>query len=316
MQTDEATARRIVDVAIEAGITFVDTANSYGAGASERILGKVLQGRRDQVVLASKAGKATEDSPLSGGLPGAAMRKAIDETLTRLRTEYLDIYYLHQPDDSTPIEETLEVMDRLVREGKVRFPATSHYPSWQVCNMVWLAESNGYKPPAIAQPRYNLLARGIEQEFLPMARCFDIATVVCNSLAGGLLTGRHREGAPVPGARFENDQVYRDCYWNPACLEAVAQCQHVAYGIGRSMVSLALNWLLHHTAADCVILGASSPGQLEQDLEAIKEGPLPAEAVAECDRIWRCLKARLLTGTPASPGDADWTIWGRNGQPA
>src|SRR5260370_20871467 len=122
---------------------------------------------------------------------------------------------------------------------------------------------------------YNLLARGIEQEFLPLARHCGIITVAYNPLAGGLLTGKHANNTPAPGSRFEDNQVYRDRYWHPAYLRAVAELCQVAGGIGRTIVSLALNWLLHHTVTDCVVLGATRPEQLQQNLQAIDEGPLP-----------------------------------------
>src|SRR5260370_6081160 len=157
-QADECVSARILDAALDAGINWIDTANVYARGASEAILGKCLKGRRDQIVLASKVGMTIGDGPNEGGLSRAAILKAVDDTLRRLQTDYLDIYYLHQPDYSTPIEETLEAMDTLTRVGKVRFPGTSNYSSWQVCELLYVAETNGYKPATIAQPMYNLLA--------------------------------------------------------------------------------------------------------------------------------------------------------------
>lgn len=289
-QADRSVAARILDCAIDAGVNFVDTANVYAKSASETILGAALKGRRDKVVLASKVGIAAGDGPEDSGLSRAALLKAIDDSLRRLQTDYLDIYYLHQPDYKVPIEETLETMEGLVRAGKVRFPATSNYGSWQVCEMLWLADKNGYTPAAIAQPMYNLLARGIEQEFLPMARRFGVATVVYNPLAGGLLTGKHAGRRPAPGSRFVDNQLYRDRYWHPALLEAVDELTQMAGRAQRTLVSLALNWLLHHTAADCIVLGASRLEQLEQNLRAMEEGPLPGDAVPAFDQVWAQLR--------------------------
>ncbi len=289
-QTDEAAAARIVARALDAGINFFDTANIYHQGRSEMILGKALGARRKDVILASKVrGKMGEGADESG-LSRRAVFRAVEDSLRRLGTDYLDIYYLHQPDYDVPLEETLEAMEELVRQGKVRWPGSSNYASWQVVRMLWLAEKNGWRPAWISQPMYNLLARGIEQEFLPMAGEFGISTVVYNPLAGGLLTGKHRQEAPLPGTRFDGNQMYLDRYWHPAYFEAVEKLRQIAEGAGRSLVSLALNWLLHHTAADCIILGASRLEQLEQNLAALEEGPLPPEAVAACDRVWDGLR--------------------------
>jgi aryl-alcohol dehydrogenase-like predicted oxidoreductase len=218
------------------------------------------------------------------------MLKAIDLSLSRLQTDYLDLYYLHAPDYSTPIEETLETMDRLVRAGKVRYPAVSNYAAWQVVEMHWLCRRNGYKPPHVSQPMYNLLARGIEQEYFAMCRRLGVATVVYNPLAGGFLTGKHRRERPIPGSRFDANQLYLDRYWHPAYFDAVDALRAIAQDAGRTLTGLALNWVQHHTATDCVILGASTMEQLEQNLEAWGKGPLPAEVVAACDGVWNNLR--------------------------
>ncbi|MCL4401611.1 MAG: aldo/keto reductase [Acidobacteria bacterium] len=289
-QVDEAAAARIMDRCLDAGVNFFDTANIYNRGAAETIAGKLLRGRRHRVVLASKVRGKMGDAPDQSGLSRAAMTRAVEETLRRLDTDYLDLYYLHMPDPAVPLEETLETMDALVRAGKVRYPASSNYAAWQVVRMLWLAEKNGYGASWVAQPMYNLLARGIEQEYLPMCREFGVSTVVYNPLAGGLLTGKQRREAPLPGTRFDDNQLYLDRYWHPAYFDAVEQLRGIAEGAGRGMVSLALGWLLHHTSTDCVILGASRLEQLEENLKAVEEGPLPAEAVEACDRVWAGLR--------------------------
>jgi len=137
---------------------------------------------------------------------------------------------------------------------------------------------------------YNLLARGIEQEYLPMAKEFGVATVVYNPLAGGLLTGKQKRDLPLPGTRFDNNQLYLGRYWHQIYFDAVDELLQIARAAGRSPVSLALNWLLHHTPVDCVILGASRLEQLEENLKAMGQGPLPTDAVAACDRVWANLR--------------------------
>jgi aryl-alcohol dehydrogenase-like predicted oxidoreductase len=289
-QTDEAASIRIVERAIEAGINFLDTANVYNNGLSETILGKALKGRRDKLVLASKVRGKMGEGPEESGLARAAILRAIEDSLRRLQTDYLDIYYLHLPDYSVRIEETLETIDQLVRAGKVRYPGSSNYSGWQVCQMLWIAEKSGYRAATITQPMYNLLARGIEQEYLPMAKEFGVATVVYNPLAGGLLTGKQKRDLPLPGTRFDNNQLYLGRYWHQIYFDAVDELLQIARAAGRSPVSLALNWLLHHTPVDCVILGASRLEQLEENLKAMGQGPLPTDAVAACDRVWANLR--------------------------
>ena len=289
-QTDETEAARIVDHCLDSGVNFFDTANIYNKGASETILGRVLRGRRSSVVLASKVRGKMGDGPNESGLSRVAIMRALDNTLRRLGTDYLDLYYLHQPDYEVPLEESLDAIDRLVRLGKVRWPASSNYASWQVCRMLWLAETHSYKPASVTQPMYNLLARGIEQEYLPMAKEFGASTVVYNPLAGGLLTGKQRREAPIPGTRFDNNQLYLDRYWHPAYFDAVDRLGAVAASAGRSLVSLALNWLLHHSPADCLILGASRLDQVAENLRAAGEGPLPEDVGAACDKVWADLR--------------------------
>lgn len=290
MQADELESTRILNHALSSGINFIDTANIYSGGASEEILGKALKGRRQQVVLASKVRGAMGSGSLDSGLARAAMERALENTLRRLQTEYLDIYYLHQPDYDVRLEETLETLDRMIRSGKVRFGGSSNFASWQVCQTLWIAEKKRYPRLEITQPMYNLLARGIEQEYVPMARELGVSIIAYNPLAGGLLTGKHQNSEPAEGSRFVENQVYRDRYWNPRYLEAVHRLKGIAAAAGRTLIGLALNWLLHHTLTSCVVLGATRIEQIENNLNAIQEAPLDASTVEQCDEVWRCLR--------------------------
>ncbi|HTX38290.1 MAG TPA: aldo/keto reductase [Bryobacteraceae bacterium] len=287
---DVAYSGRLVDACMDHGINFFDTANMYQKGVAESMLGEILKGRRNRVVLASKAACKMGSGPDEGGLSRAALLKALDATLQRLQTDYLDLYYLHFPDWSVPVEETLEAMDQAVRAGKVRYPASSNYAGWQVVQMLWISAEKGYRPPYVSQPMYNLLARAIEAEYLPMCKQFGVSTVVYNPLAGGLLTGKQQIERPIPGTRFDNNQLYLDRYWHPAYFAAVDELRAIGEKAGRSLVDLSLSWLLHHTAADCVILGASRMEQLEQNLAALEAGPLPEDVVKACDAVWRNLR--------------------------
>jgi aryl-alcohol dehydrogenase-like predicted oxidoreductase len=254
------------------------------------MLGKALKGRRDRVVLASKVRLAMGDGPEESGLSRAAIARAIEGSLKRLGTDYLDIYYLHAPDWCTRIEETLETMDELVRAGKVRYPATSNYAGWQVCQMHWICERRAYKPPVISQPMYNLLARGIEQEYVAMCKELGVSIVAYNPLAAGMLTGKQRRDRPEPGTRFDLIPMHRDRFWHTAYFDAVDELRAAAERAGRRMVDLSLSWLLHHTATDCIVLGASNAEQLMENLDAFERGPLSEDVVAVCDAVWQKLR--------------------------
>lgn len=288
-QTGSATAARMVDCCLDRGINFFDTANVYNQGRSETVLGEILKGRRGRVILASKVGSQAAE-PDAAPLSRSAILANIDASLGRLQTDYLDLYYLHQPDYATRIDETLEAMHQVVRAGKVRYPATSNFAAWQLCRLLWISETQHYQPPMISQPIYNLLARGIEQEHVPFCRESGISMVVYNPLAGGLLTGKQPREHPLAGTRFDNNQLYLNRYWHPAVFDAVDALRTVADTAGRSLIDVSLNWLLHHTATDCVILGASKLEQLEQNLDAFERGPLPEETVAACDSVWLNLR--------------------------
>ena len=289
-QVDEGTASSMVDHCLERGINFFDTANVYQLGMSEQFLGTALRGKRERVVLASKVRGRMGEEPDRTGLSRAAIMRAVDESLQRLQTDYLDIYYLHQPDYDVPIEESLEAMEQLVKAGKVRYPATSNYAGWQVAQMLCFTQREGYRPATIAQQMYNLVARGLEQEFVRMAKEFSVSIIAYNPLAGGLLTGKHSKDYITPGTRFDQNNMYLDRYWHQQTFLAVETLKSVAQNYGRSLISLSLNWLMHHTAVDCVILGASKLEQLKQNLAVLDEGPLPPEALEMCDQLWRNLR--------------------------
>lgn len=294
-QADEAASRRLVNRCLDAGINFFDTANMYNLGKAETILGKALEGRRQNVILATKVRCKMGEGADEAGLSRAAIHKAIDASLRRLGTDYVDLYYLHWPDYDVPIEETLAATDELVRAGKVRYTAISNYAAWQVCEILWIAEKNGYKPPRISQPMYNLLARGIEDEYLPFCRKFGMAVIPYNPLAGGLLTGKHsRAKGPIEGTRFDKNQLYLTRYWHADYFDAVEELHAIARDAGKTLVELSLQWLLGREQVDSVILGASRVEQLEENLKAC-EGTLRDPATLQrCDAVW----ARLRGVTP------------------
>jgi aryl-alcohol dehydrogenase-like predicted oxidoreductase len=287
---DQATATRMVERCIEAGINVFDSANAYQCGEAEAILGNALRGKRMDIVLSTKVEHKMGDGPDESGLSKAAILRQVEESLRRLQTDYLDIYYMHQPDYTVPIDEAFEAMNALVRQGKVRHVGISNFAAWQICEMLWICERCGYSAPVSIQQMYSLVARGIEQEYLPMARHLGVSTTAYNPLAGGLLTGKHTADKYTPGGRFDAEfwgsPLYQERYWHPQTFAAVDAMKKVAAEAGRSLLSLAFNWLLHHTAVDCLLLGASRMEQLEQDLMCCEEGPLSQETVTACDKIW------------------------------
>jgi len=290
-QTDEAAARRMVDVCLDSGVNFFDTANAYTHGASETMLGNALRGRRERAVIATKVFNKMGDAADDKGLSRAAIRKAIDASLKRLGTDYVDIYYLHQPDYSVPIEETMAAMDELVREGKVRYVAVSNYAAWQVAEIHCICKSRGWAAPHISQPIYNLMARGIEQEYLPFCKEFEVGVIPYNPLAGGMLTGKQRtESGPVAGSRFDNNKLYMDRYWHEEFFAAVDALRNAAREAGITLVQLALRWLLAQPLVDSILIGASRVEQLEENLAAAAGPALDAATLEKCDAVWKRLR--------------------------
>ena len=290
-QVDEKAAGRIIDAAIAAGVNFFDTANVYCAGASEEIVGRCLGARRPEVILASKVrGRMEDPAPAYEGLSAEAMRRGLEDSLRRLGTDYLDIYYLHMPDYATPIEETLETLERFREEGKIRQSAVSNYSAWQHCDMFRRCERHGWSFPTISQPMYNVLTRDIEQEYAPFAKEFDVKLVVYNPLAGGLLTGKQTSGKPLPGTRFDGNERYLERYWKEQYFAAVERLKGLSQRHGRSLLEIAFRWLLDQDHVTSVIVGVSRLEHFEANLAAARSEPLSSELRADCDALWRGLR--------------------------
>lgn len=289
-QVDVDEAGRMVQVCLDAGVTMFDTANAYNDGRSEEILGEALRGRRDEVLIATKVANPMGPGPDDAGLSRKAIFRAIDASLQRLQTEHVDLYYLHKPDPSTPIEESLGALDELVRVGKIRFGATSNYAAWQMTEMLWLAERNGWRPLHVSQPMYNLVARRLDEEYAAFSESCGVSNIVYNPLAGGLLTGKHRpEAQPEPGSRFTME-MYRERYWNAAQFTAVAQLDEIAAEAGLTLVELSFRWLLSRRLVSAVLVGASHLDQLRANLAACREPVLDEEVAARCDEVWQTLR--------------------------
>ncbi len=283
-RTDEAESKRILARALELGVRHIDTANAYADGASERIVGDFLKGRRDQVVLATKCGFGR----ISGrpeGLSRERIRAAIDESLKRLATDWVDVYYLHVPDHATPIEETLDALAELFEKKKIRAWGISNYAAWQVLEMIPLAEARGLPRPTIAQHLYNVLIRELDVEWFSFARRYGIHTVVYNPLAGGLLTGKHsRDGSTQKGSRFDKNRLYQGRYFTDAMFDRVDALVGLAREHGMSPLELSYAWLAGAAGVDSILIGPGSVVHLEEGVSACSRA-LSSELRAAIDAL-------------------------------
>ena len=297
-QANKQTSFSIMDKAIEAGINFFDTADVYPlgrdsyklAGATESIIGEWLPGKRDKVVLASKCFGVMGPGPNDRGLGRKHILQALEDSLQRLGTDYLDLYMAHQIDPETPLEETMHAFDTLVQQGKVRYIGISNWRAWQVAKANGIAALKGYAPIVSVEPRYNLLFRMIEEDLVPMAINEGIGIISYNPLAGGLLTGRHQgEEAPQENTRFSlpaAGEVYRKRYWQDANFRAVDR--YIAWCREQQLdpTTTAVRWVLQQPGISSVIIGASRAEQLDASLAAPHVDPLTEEQLRWLDKIW------------------------------
>ncbi|HEX6931088.1 MAG TPA: aldo/keto reductase [Streptosporangiaceae bacterium] len=283
---DLAGTRAVVDAAIDCGITLLDTADTYGGGGrSEELIGEVLAGRRDQVVLATKFGHQAADmayGPAAGAKGGRTyIRRAVEQSLRRLRTDYIDLYQIHTPDRETPIAETLEALNELVTDGKVRYLGHSNFAGWQLAEAACLADKQGCVPFVSAQNHWSLLERAVEAEVVPAARRFGVGVLPYFPLANGLLTGKIRRGQP---AREGTRLAGRDSYVTEAKLDIVEALAGWADAHGVSLLTVAMSCLSAQPGCGSVIAGAMSPEQVKANADTAEWIP-SAEELAEVDAI-------------------------------
>jgi aryl-alcohol dehydrogenase-like predicted oxidoreductase len=283
---DFPAAERVVHAAIARGVNLIDTADSYGnRGGSEEALGRILGDKRKEIVLATKFGLPMDEA---GALRGASRRyvmQAVEASLKRLRTDWIDLYQLHRPDVQTPIEETLRALDDLVRQGKVRFIGCSNLSAQQVIAAQDVAHRHGLAAFVSCQDEYSLLVRDIERELIPAAKANGLGILPYFPLASGLLTGKYRRGAALPpGTRLAKNPRHAQEFINERNWRIVAELDAFAAGRSRSMVELAVSWLLRDPVVASVIAGATTPEQVEQNVDAAGWA-LTAEDLAEIDRI-------------------------------
>ncbi len=287
--TDVAQARRIVDRALEAGVNLVDTADIYSGGRSEEIVGEVLRGRRDQVVLATKARFALEEGPNNAGLSRGYLIRACEASLRRLDTDYIDLYQVHQRDGETPTEETLDALDTLVHQGKVRYIGCSNHSAWHVMKALGVSERLGLTRYISQQVYYSLLDRDVEYELVPLSIDEGLGILVWSPLAGGLLSGKFRRNATPPeGARQTRYDEWREppIHDQERMFDIVEALVEIAEAHGRTPAQAALAYLLNKPAVSSVIFGARTEEQLADNLGAI-EWSLTPEELARLDELSR-----------------------------
>jgi 1-deoxyxylulose-5-phosphate synthase len=304
-QCDETRSHAILDAAAEGGIDFLDTADVYPmgggratAGRTEAIVGSWLKGKRHQFIVATKCAGQVGTQPWDQGTSRKHILDAIDASLRRLGTDYVDLYQLHRYDPDTPMDETLEALDTVVRQGKARYIGVSNWPAYRVARALGRGEVKNLARIDSVQPRYNLLFRAFERDLLPLCGEEGIAVIPYNPIAGGLLSGKHDGAAPPPdGTRFSLRNAgarYQARYWHEQEFATIESLRSVAQEAGMTMAALAVAWVLSNSAITAPIVGASRPEQLADSLAAADMNGLSPELKARLDELthgWRAVDA-------------------------
>ncbi|MBM4780758.1 MAG: aldo/keto reductase [Archangiaceae bacterium] len=287
-RTAEPEARRIVERALDAGLTAFDTANLYNEGLSEQVLGRALGARRESVTITTKVGAWKKE-----GLGAARVVASLDESLARLKTDFVDVYLLHVPDHATPLEQTLEGLSTVLESKKARAWGVSNFAAWQLGELNHLCDARGLPKPVQSQVLYNLAIRQLDLEYFAFTRRFPIQTVIYNPLAGGLLA--REPSAPVPkSARLETNGLYRKRDGSETMRGFAMKCAALASQAGLSLFQLSLAWVAQREGVDVVLLGPASEAQLTESIDAAAKA-LPANLLAAIDTAHR-----EFTGTDAS----------------
>jgi 1-deoxyxylulose-5-phosphate synthase len=279
LQSDEATGVAVMDKAVEGGVDFFDTSDAYPLGGdlttrgrTEEIIGRWLPGKRDRIIIATKCFAPTGPAPFDGGNSRKHILSAVEASLRRLGTDYIDLYQLHGYDQNTPIDETLSALDDLVHSGKVRYIGCSNFLTYQLVRAIGRSETLRLARFDSVQPRYNLLFRQIEREMLPFCAEDGVGVISYNPIAGGLLSGKHNRSAEPPeGSRFtlgNAGPMYQQRYWHEQMFDTVEALRKLADEAGVSLVTLSVAWVLANRAITAPIIGASQPRQLDASLAA------------------------------------------------
>jgi aryl-alcohol dehydrogenase-like predicted oxidoreductase len=284
-RTDAEASRKVIDTALDLGITLFDTADIYGgSGASETILGEALGARRKNIVLATKFGMAMDEAKTMQGASRRYILSAAEASLRRLKTDWIDLYQLHQPDPLTPIEETLRALDDLIRQGKVRSIGCSNLPAWQVVEAQWTARHGGLHSFVCCQDEYSLLRRDAERELLPAAKAYGLGFLPYFPLASGLLTGKYRRDRMPQGARLSAPSPFAGRFLTESNWKKVEALESFAARRDHTILELAFSWLAAQPLVSSIIAGATRPEQVEQNIGSVS-WTLTAEELAEIDRL-------------------------------
>lgn len=267
-KVDRAGTERIVHAAMELGVNFIDTADVYSRGRSEEVLGAALAGRWDRIVLATKVRSSMGDGPNDRGASRYHIFEGVHGSLRRLNTDHIDLLQIHSWDAETPIEETMRALDDLVSSGKVRYIGASNYAAWHLCRSNDLAEMRGWSAFVSVQPHYHMFERRIEDELVPYCRAFGVGILPYFPLAGGFLTGKYREGAPVPPGSRGESSPYVQRYFTPENFAKVEKLRAWAEGRDHTMAELAIAWLLAQPQISSVIAGVTGPEQVQANAQA------------------------------------------------
>ena len=285
-RTDLETSRKVIHKAIDLGITLFDTADIYaGLGGSETVLGAVLGDRRKDIVLATKYSKPMASDGTKQGASRRYIMEAVEASLRRLKTDYIDLYQQHDYDPLTPLEETLRALDDLIRQGKVRYIGNSNFPAWRLAEAEFTARAMNVPRFVSCQDEYSLLVRGIEKDLLPAAQEYGLGLLPYFPLASGLLTGKYKRGSTAPDdTRFAKAPVLRDRYLTPRNEDSAEKLQTFAQARGHTLLELAFSWLAARPQVASVIAGATRVEQVEQNVKALSWA-LSAEDITEIDEI-------------------------------
>ena len=292
---DENESIRCIDYALDQGVNFVDCSNTYNRGGlcSEEILGRAIKGKRSKIVLGTKVGGIIGTGPNEFGLSRKHILEQIDQSLVRLGTDYIDIYYLHRPDPSTPMLEILSTLDSLVRMGKIRYYGISNHSTWQTCEAYFLSKEKSFHPPIATQMPYNLLNRSLEAELADFIKKYNMGLVVYNPLAGGLLSGKYDAQQVEAGTRFQNE-IYKKRYWNQLNFNIINSLKKIADMSGIALLELSYRWLLSKPYVNSILLGYSSLGHLQGNLDFLQKGPLSPDIVSACDDLCNEMQGNTL----------------------
>jgi aryl-alcohol dehydrogenase-like predicted oxidoreductase len=297
-QCDQQTSLAIMNAAMEHGVNFFDTADGYPMGGNlqtvgrtETIVGEWLKGRRDKIVLATKCWVPMGHGPNDGGLSRKHIFDAVEGSLRRLQTDYIDLYQAHAPDPDTPLDETLRAFDDLVHQGKVRYLGCSNFKAWLLATALAISDKHGLARFDCIQPRYNLLFREIENELLPLCHHFGVGVIAYNPLAGGFLTGKYKPDAqPARETRFgflsgRTRSIYHKRYWQDEQFQAVEHLQNFFGDGNKPLTQVAIAWVLAQPDVTSAIVGATSPQQIHQSLPAV-ELTLEEDEMEVCNDVW------------------------------